>query len=181
MRSPELAACLHDVAFHMCPSPRHGEVILASTKLPTWPCPDSELLALEALGRISKLPLRLGHITEISYTSLLKTSGPFPTTQQSLQSMDTMGAEVQPIPQSLRAHQSKPPGASLITRGAVRGTSVTSDSMLSPKPRPSLYGYSQPRSALQTRAHASPCQTNRRPRPRPAIRPSRRSSHRGVL
>ncbi|OLP83471.1 hypothetical protein AK812_SmicGene35767 [Symbiodinium microadriaticum] len=77
LRSPELAACLHDAAFHMCPSPRHGEVILASTKLPTWPCPDSELLALEALGRISKLPLRLGHITEISYTSLLKTSGPF--------------------------------------------------------------------------------------------------------
>ncbi|OLP82493.1 hypothetical protein AK812_SmicGene36851 [Symbiodinium microadriaticum] len=28
-------------------------------------------------GLISKLPLRLGHITEISYTSLLKTSGPF--------------------------------------------------------------------------------------------------------
>ena len=77
LRSPELAACLHDAAFHMCPSPCHGEVILASSKLPTWPCPDSELLALEALGRISKLPLRLGHITEITYTSLLKTSGPF--------------------------------------------------------------------------------------------------------
>ena len=77
LRSPELAACLHDAAFHLCPSPRHGEIILASTKLPTWPCPDSELLALEALGRISKLPLRLGHVTEISYTSLLKTSGPF--------------------------------------------------------------------------------------------------------
>ena len=77
LRSHELAACLRDAAFHMCPSPRHGEVILASTKLPTWPCPDSELLALEALGLISKLPLRLGHITEISYTSLLKTSGPF--------------------------------------------------------------------------------------------------------
>ena len=61
----------------MCPSPCHGEVILASSKLPTWPCPDSELLALEALGRSSKLPLRLGHITEITYTSLLKTSGPF--------------------------------------------------------------------------------------------------------
>ncbi|OLP92400.1 hypothetical protein AK812_SmicGene25767 [Symbiodinium microadriaticum] len=77
LRSPELAACLHDAAFHMCPSPRHGEVILASTELPTWPCPDSELLALEALGRISKLPLRLRHITDISYASLLKTSGPF--------------------------------------------------------------------------------------------------------
>ena len=77
LRSPQLAACLHDAAFHMCPSPCHGEVILASLKLPTWPCPDSELLALEALGRISKLPLRLGHITEITYTSLLKTSGPF--------------------------------------------------------------------------------------------------------
>ena len=61
----------------MCPSPRYGEIILASTELPTWPCPDSELLALEALGRISKLPLRLGHITDISYASLLKTSGPF--------------------------------------------------------------------------------------------------------
>ena len=77
LRSPELAACLHDAAFHMCPSPRHGEVILASTELPTWPCPDSELLALEALGRISKLPLRLGHISDISYATLLKTSGPF--------------------------------------------------------------------------------------------------------
>ena len=77
LRSPELAACLHDAAFHMCPSPRHGEVILASTELPTWPCPDSELLALEALGRISKLPLRVGHVSDISYASLLKTSGPF--------------------------------------------------------------------------------------------------------
>ena len=65
LRSPELAACLHDAAFHMCPSPRDGEVILASTDLPTWPCPDSELLALEALGRISKLPLRLGHLSDI--------------------------------------------------------------------------------------------------------------------
>ena len=60
-----------------CPSPRRGEVILASTRLPTWPCPDSELLALEALGRVSKLPLRLGNLTELSYASLLKTSGPF--------------------------------------------------------------------------------------------------------
>ncbi|CAE7386508.1 unnamed protein product [Symbiodinium sp. KB8] len=77
LRCPELAACLHDASFHMCPSPRQGEIILASTKLPTWPCPDSELLALEALGRISQLPLRLGHITEVSYASLLKTSGPF--------------------------------------------------------------------------------------------------------
>ena len=77
LRSPELAACLHDSAFHMCPSPRQGEVVLASTKLPTWPCPDLELLALEALGRVSKLPLRVGHLTELSYTSLLKTSGPF--------------------------------------------------------------------------------------------------------
>ncbi|CAE7354462.1 unnamed protein product [Symbiodinium sp. KB8] len=59
LRCPELAACLHDASFHMCPSPRHGEVILAST-----------------MGRISKLPLRLGHITEVSYASLLKTSGP---------------------------------------------------------------------------------------------------------
>ena len=77
LRSPEISACLHDSAFHMCPSPSQGEVILASSKLPTWPCPDSELLALEALGRISKLPLRLGHIKEITYDSLLKTSGPF--------------------------------------------------------------------------------------------------------
>ena len=77
LRSLEFAACLHDAAFHMCPSPRHGEVILASTELPTWPCPDSELLALEALGRISKLPLRLGDLSDISYASLLKTSGPF--------------------------------------------------------------------------------------------------------
>ena len=77
LRPPEISACLHDSAFHMCPSPSQGEVILASSKLPTWPCPDSELLALEALGRISKLPLRLGHIKEITYDSLLKTSGPF--------------------------------------------------------------------------------------------------------
>ena len=35
LRSPELAACLHDAAFHMCPSPRHGEVILASTGAPS--------------------------------------------------------------------------------------------------------------------------------------------------
>ena len=77
LQSPELAACLHDSAFHMCPSPRRGEVILASTRLPTWPCPDSELLALEALCRMSKLPLRLGNLTELSYAPLLKTSGPF--------------------------------------------------------------------------------------------------------
>ena len=77
LRSPELAACLHDAAFHMCPSPQCGEIILASTELPTWPSPDSELLALEALGRISKLPLRLGHLSDISYASLLKNSGPF--------------------------------------------------------------------------------------------------------
>ena len=75
--APELAACLRDAAFHMCPSPQCGEIILASTELPTWPCPDSELLALEALGRISKLPLRLGHLSDISYASLLKNSGPF--------------------------------------------------------------------------------------------------------
>ena len=77
LQSPELVARLHDSALHMCPSPRRGEVILASTRLPTWPCPDSELLALEALGRVSRLPLRQGHLTELSYASLLKTSGPF--------------------------------------------------------------------------------------------------------
>ena len=77
LHSPELAACLHDSAFHMCPSPCRGEVILASTRLPTWPCPDSELLVLEGLGRVSKLPLRLGNLTELSYASLLKTFGPF--------------------------------------------------------------------------------------------------------
>ncbi|CAE7754378.1 unnamed protein product [Symbiodinium sp. KB8] len=43
----------------------------------TRPSIYSELLALEALGRISQLPLRLGHITEVSHASLLKTSGPF--------------------------------------------------------------------------------------------------------
>ena len=73
LQSPELAACLHDSAFHMCPSPCHEEVILASTRLPTWPCPDSELLALEALGRVSKLPLRRGNLTELWY------GGPQPT------------------------------------------------------------------------------------------------------
>ena len=72
LQSPELAACLRDAAFHMCPSPCRGEVILASTSLPTWPCPDLELLALEALGRVSKLPLRIGNLTELSYASLLK-------------------------------------------------------------------------------------------------------------
>ena len=50
LRSPEISACLHDSAFHMCPSPCQGEVILASSKLPTWPCPDSELVVLEDLG-----------------------------------------------------------------------------------------------------------------------------------
>ena len=153
LRSQELAACLHDAAFHMCPSPRHGEVILASTKLPTWPCPDSELLALEALGLISKLPLRLGHITEISYTSLLKTSGPFVAHRPPI--CDGAGAPssadhslphasgiskaskawVQWAQKSNLSHRvfahisQRPPGASLIARGAVRGASYT---MLSP-------------------------------------------------
>ena len=77
LHSQELAACLHDAAFHLCPGPWQGEVILASTRLPTWPCPDLELLALEALGRVSNLPLRVGNLTELSYASLLKTEGPF--------------------------------------------------------------------------------------------------------
>ena len=96
LQSPELAACLHDSAFHMCPSPRRGEVILASTRLPTWPCPDSELLALEALGRISKLPLRLGNLTELSYASLLKTSGPFVAHRPPI--CDGAGGGPQPTP-----------------------------------------------------------------------------------
>ena len=77
LQSPELAACLHDSAFHMCPSPHRGDVLLASTRMPTWPCPDSELLALEALGRVCNLPLRLGNLAELTYASLLRTFGPF--------------------------------------------------------------------------------------------------------
>ena len=58
-------------------APAAAKSYLASTRLPTWPCPDSELMALEALGRVSRLPLRQGHLTDLSYASLLKTSGPF--------------------------------------------------------------------------------------------------------
>ena len=61
----------------MCPSPRPGEVVLASTRMPSWPCPDSHLLALEALGRVCNLPLRLGSLSELSYASLLRAFGPF--------------------------------------------------------------------------------------------------------
>ena len=61
----------------MCPSPWQGDVVLASTRLPTWPCPDAELLALEALGRVSTLPLRLGNLAKPTYESLLRTAGPF--------------------------------------------------------------------------------------------------------
>ena len=63
--------------FHLCPSPSQGEVILASTRMPTWPCPDLQLLALEALGRVCNLPLRLGNLSELTYASLLRASGPF--------------------------------------------------------------------------------------------------------
>ena len=35
------------------------------------------LLALEALGRVCNLPLRLGSVSELSYASLLRASGPF--------------------------------------------------------------------------------------------------------
>ncbi|CAE7756746.1 unnamed protein product, partial [Symbiodinium necroappetens] len=77
LQSQELAACLHDSAFHMCPSPSPGDVLLASTRMPSWPCPDLHLLALEALGRVCNLPLRLGSVSELSYSSLLRASGPF--------------------------------------------------------------------------------------------------------
>ena len=50
---------------------------MASTRMPTWPCPDSQLLALEALGRVCNLPLRLGNLSELTYASLLRASGPF--------------------------------------------------------------------------------------------------------
>ena len=51
--------------------------MLASTRMPAWPCPDSQLLALEALGRVCNLPLRMGNLTELTYASLLRASGPF--------------------------------------------------------------------------------------------------------
>ena len=198
LQSPELAACLHDSAFHMCPSPRRGEVMLASTRLPTWPCPDSELLALEALGRISKLPLRLGNLTELSYASLLKTSGPFVAHRPPI--CDGAGAPSSAdhsLPhdsgiskasnawlqwaqksnlsaKSLRPHQPKPTGASPITRRAVRGAS---DPLLRPEPGPGRHGDCQSRPAFQTRAHASTSPAYRRPRLRPPMHTSRRSSH----
>ena len=158
LQSQELAACLHDSAFHMCPSPRQGEVLLASTRMPTWPCPDSQLLALEALGRVCNLPLRLGNLAELTYASLLRTSGPFVAhrspicdgagapssadhslphdsglSKASQACLVAVGTKVEPFQARVRTHQPKSTGSSPITGRAVRSTS---DSLLYPKPRP---------------------------------------------
>ena len=56
LRTPEFSACLHDSAVHLCPGTQPEEIVMATSPLPTWPCRDSQLTALEAMGRICNLP-----------------------------------------------------------------------------------------------------------------------------
>ena len=68
LKSDAFIACLDDASVQICPGPTQGNIVLASSRLPTWPCPDEQLMVLEAAF------IHLCHpgITTISFTSLLQ-------------------------------------------------------------------------------------------------------------
>ena len=204
LQSPELAACIHDSAFHMCPSPHRGEVLLASTRMPTWPCPDSELLALEALSRVSNLPLRLGNLAELTYASLLRTSGPFvahrppicdgagapSSADHSLPNDSGLSKASQAwlhwarksnLSKRVFAHISQSrPDHPLSQEEQSEALAVLCSALNLDHASMATVSPGQP-FRLVTRAHAGPSPAHRRPRFRPATHASRRSSHGRLL
>ena len=51
-----------------CPGPAQDNIVLASSRLPTWPCLDEQLMALEAMGRVCSLHLCHAGLRTISFT-----------------------------------------------------------------------------------------------------------------
>ena len=77
LQSEAVLACLHDACMQLCPAPSQANIVLATSRLPTWPCPDEQLMALEAISWVCNLHTRHAGLANLSFNSLLRAQGPF--------------------------------------------------------------------------------------------------------
>ncbi|CAE7261964.1 unnamed protein product [Symbiodinium sp. CCMP2592] len=56
-QAPPFCEALHDGGLFLCPEPDSERILIATAPLPTWPCVDPGLAALEAAGRFAAMPL----------------------------------------------------------------------------------------------------------------------------
>ncbi|CAE7261995.1 unnamed protein product [Symbiodinium sp. CCMP2592] len=56
-QAPPFCEALHDGGLFLCPEPDAERILITTAPLPTWPCVDPGLAALEAAGRFAAMPL----------------------------------------------------------------------------------------------------------------------------
>ncbi|CAE7249806.1 unnamed protein product [Symbiodinium sp. CCMP2592] len=74
-QSEPFCEAVHDGGLFLCPEPDSDRVILATAPLPTWPCADPGLAALEAAGMFAAMPLSTRAAQPLALTSALQTHG----------------------------------------------------------------------------------------------------------